>query len=88
MDFDGQNIQSVKESICISKSQAATLYGKTGTGYVDEKYINGWFIGVVESNNNTFVFATNIKGNDNCDGQTAANITLNILSHLGIYLNE
>ena len=87
-DFDGQNIQSVKESICISKSQAATLYGKTGTGYVDEKYINGWFIGVVESNNNTFVFATNIKGNDNCDGQTAANITLNILSHLGIYLNE
>lgn len=87
-EFDEQNVQSIKDSIYISKSQAKTLYGKTGTGNVDEKYINGWFIGVVESNDNTFVFATNIKGNDNCDGQTAANITLNILSQLGIYSNE
>lgn len=84
-EFNEQNIQSVKNAIYISESHTRTLYGKTGTGNVDGKYINGWFIGLVESNNNTFVFATNIRGDDNCDGQTAANITLNILSDLKIY---
>lgn len=87
-NFDEQNINVIKNSIFVSSFLGNTLYGKTGTGNVNEKYINGWFIGVVESSNNTFVFATNINGNDNCDGHTAANITLNILSDLNIYQNK
>lgn len=83
--FDTENIELVKDSICISEKYGKTLYGKTGTGNINEKYINGWFIGCVESKDNTYIFATNIRGNDNCDGKTSAQITLNILSNLDIF---
>lgn len=83
--FDDQNIRLIKKSIFVSESKGKTLYGKTGTGNINDKCINGWFIGSVDSGNNTLIFATNISGNDNCDGRTAADITLNILSDLNIY---
>ena len=36
------------------------LYGKTGTDRVNGQDLNGWFIGFVESTENTYFFATNI----------------------------
>lgn len=79
-NFDIENIQTVKDALLISHSNEFTLYGKTGTGNMAGKNMNGWFIGFVESEGNCYIFATNIQDGDNCSGSVAANITMNILS--------
>ncbi|MGN8647317.1 BlaR1 family beta-lactam sensor/signal transducer [Gracilibacillus sp. HCP3S3_G5_1] len=84
MGFEEQNIQMIKDSIFLDQYGDAKLYGKTGTGMVNGKNINGWFIGYVEVNDHTFFFATNIQNEDNSYGSTAAKITLSILTDKGI----
>lgn len=79
-NFDKENIQTVKDALLISHSNKFTLYGKTGTGNIAGKNINGWFIGFVESEGNCYIFATNIQDGNNCSGSVAANITMDILS--------
>jgi bla regulator protein BlaR1 len=80
-----ENINTVKTVLQLSKKDGAILSGKTGTGVVEGKGINGWFIGYVEKNGNTFIFATNIQGDDGASGSVAANITLSILDDKNIY---
>ncbi|MDQ7862455.1 penicillin-binding transpeptidase domain-containing protein [Peribacillus frigoritolerans] len=50
-----------------------------------EKNLNGWFIGYVETKNNTYFFATNIQNENDSSGSKAGEITLSILKDLGIY---
>lgn len=80
--FNMENIQAVKSSMLISSSENVSLYGKTGTGNVNDKNTNGWFIGFVETPDNTFFFATNIQADDNANGKNAAKITLDILNRV------
>lgn len=84
-DFDPENIQTVKDSLCLSVSGAGTLYGKTGTRRVDGQDRNGWFIGFIETPDNTYFFATNIQSENKATGSTAAEITLSILSQLDLW---
>ncbi|QOS92601.1 BlaR1 family beta-lactam sensor/signal transducer [Peribacillus sp. JNUCC41] len=77
--------QTVKEALLLEKNEEASLSGKTGTGTVNGKNINGWFIGYVETKNNTYFFATNIQNEDDSSGSKAGEITLSILKDLGIY---
>lgn len=86
-EFNQNNIEKVKESILISKKDNIALYGKTGTGAVNNKNINGWFIGFVETNDNVYFFALNLKDNNknNISGIDAAEITLSILKDKNIY---
>lgn len=58
---------------------------KTGTGRIDEKDTNGWFIGYVISDTNTYIFATNIQASDYANGKTASTLTLAILSMLHLW---
>lgn len=83
--FTPGNIQAVKDSIRLSSSSEGTLYGKTGTGRVDGRDVNGWFIGFVETQGNTCFFALNIQAENNASGNTAANMTLSILSALHLW---
>lgn len=83
--FKQQNIDRLKAVIRLSEKNGAILSGKTGTGAVNGKSINGWFIGYVERNRNVYIFATNIQSQDKAAGGTAANITLSILRDKGIY---
>ena len=85
LDFSSENINAVKDSICLSASDDGTFYGKTGTGRVDGKNVNGWFIGFVETSDNTYFFATNIQGKSTASGATASKITLEILKDFDIY---
>lgn len=62
-----------------------SLYGKTGTGRVNGKDVNGWFVGYIESDNNTYYFATNIQAPSNATGSQATEITETILSDFGIW---
>ena len=85
LGFAPENVKAVKDAIHISSSSFGNLYGKTGTGRVNGQDINGWFIGFVESTENTYFFATNIHAADYADGSTAAEITLSLLSDLSIW---
>ncbi|VDG97189.1 Regulatory protein BlaR1 [Lysinibacillus sphaericus] len=82
--FDGKNIQLIKDCIKLETTDSGTLYGKTGTGTVNRKNVNGWFIGYVETKNNTFFFATNIESDHHASGSMAAEITKSILQDKGI----
>ncbi|MEJ9232826.1 BlaR1 family beta-lactam sensor/signal transducer [Peribacillus butanolivorans] len=85
LGYKEMHSQAVKEALLLEKNEEARLSGKTGTGTVNGKNINGWFIGYVETKNNTYFFATNIQNEDNSSGSKAGEITLSILKDLGIY---
>lgn len=79
LPFSRRNIDIVKQTIKLAEEGQGTLYGKTGTGIVNGKNINGWFVGYVERSDGTYIFATNIQGKDRADGANARKITLSIL---------
>lgn len=83
-NFTPENINAIKDSICLFSSGGISFYGKTGTGRADGKDINGWFIGCIETGNNTYFFATNIQNNSYANGNKALEITKSILSNPGI----
>ena len=84
-DFAPENINAVKNSICLFSSEDKNFYGKTGTGRVDGQDVNGWFVGLLETAGNTYFFATNIQAAENATGGKASEISLSILSHMGIW---
>ena len=83
--FDCKNIQAVKKALLLSTTSSGSLYGKTGTGRVNGKDVNGWFIGYIETANNTYYFATNIQSSSGATGSQATEITESVLSNLGIW---
>ena len=85
LGFSPENINAVKDAICLSSSDAGTFYGKTGTGRVDGQDVNGWFIGYIETVDNTYFFATNIGADSDATGGNATEITMSILSDMNIW---
>ena len=85
LGFAPENINAVKDAICLSASDAGTFYGKTGTGRVDGQDVNGWFIGYIETVDNTYFFATNIGADSDATGGNATEITMSILSDMNIW---
>ncbi len=66
--FTQENVNAVKDSICLFSSENKSFYGKTGTGRINDDDINGWFIGYIETADSTFFFATNIQSTENATG--------------------
>ena len=87
-DFAPENINAVKDAICLSASDAGTFYGKTGTGRVNGQDVNGWFIGYIETADNTYFFATNISADSDATGGNATEITMSILSDMNIWVSQ
>lgn len=83
--FSPENVQAVKNSICLSSTSQGIIYGKTGTGRVNDQDINGWFIGYVEVSDQTYFFAINIQADTNATGAAASEIALSILSDSGLW---
>ena len=83
--FTPENVNTIKDSICLFSTDERSFYGKTGTGRIDGQDVNGWFVGFVCTNGNTYFFATNIQGNANATGNSASEITKSILSELNIW---
>ena len=82
--FSTSHIATVKDALYLYNTPGGALYGKTGTGNVNDHNIRGWFIGFTESNGQMYFFATHIEDLDNASGSRAAEITQVILSDLGI----
>ncbi len=83
--FSPEHIETVKNAICLYSDGAFALYGKTGTAEVNGKNTSGWFVGYLESNGNTYFFATNVQNNDFATGAAATELTFSILSGLGLW---
>lgn len=78
--FAPENVAVVKDSIRLFSSGTGTFYGKTGTGRIDGQDVNGWFVGFVETADNTYFFAVNIEADCDASGSRAAEITMDILN--------
>lgn len=85
LGYGDRSIRTVKNALRLDTKNGARLSGKTGTGTVNGKDVNGWFIGYVEKEANTYFFATNLEGKDGASGSKAAAITQSVLQHLEIY---
>ena len=83
--FSQENTDAVKDSLKLSYGQTGTLSGKTGTGMVDGKNVNGWFVGYVEQAENVYFFAVNIQGEEGATGSAASNLALSVLRSYGIW---
>ncbi|MDU2066068.1 MAG: penicillin-binding transpeptidase domain-containing protein, partial [Sporomusaceae bacterium] len=81
-----ENVAIVKRNITISEGNGMRFMGKTGSGFQDDKWILGWFVGCIEKDGNRYFFATNIQGMDGATGGKAREITKLILRDLRIYL--
>ena len=83
--FTLENVNTIKDSICLFSSDDRSFYGKTGTGRTEGRDVNGWFIGFTEANGHTCFFATNIQGEKEASGKMAAAITMSVLSDMNLW---
>ena len=86
-NFSRESIEAVKQAMLLSSDHGVRLYGKTGTGRINEKDINGWFIGFLETESDVYFFAANLQGEDGASGSAAAEIVLKVLHDKGILKN-
>lgn len=85
-DFNERNIHAIEKALLIDNQTNGQLYGKTGTGTINGKSVNGWFIGFVKKADRTYYFAANIQNeNGQATGNMAAKIATRILHDKNIY---
>ena len=81
IDFDNDNIAAVMDAMAVNDEG---LYGKTGTGRLNGVNIAGWFIGFIETSNNTYFFAIYLNSDSGADGALAYETALTILKSMNI----
>ena len=79
--FNDENIAAVMQAISLNEDG---LYGKTGTGRLDDTNIAGWFVGFVEAPDNTYFIAVYLNSENGADGELAYGTALNILESMNI----
>nr|QBC82610.1 MecR1 [Mammaliicoccus sciuri] len=82
LKFDENYINAVKDSITLKKSNQYRYLGKTGTGIINGKETNGWFIGTIEKDGKSYYFATHLDGKNNASGKKVKNISEKILEEM------
>lgn len=83
--FSSDNINAVKDAICLYSTEEGTLSGKTGTKEIQGENTSGWFIGYIEKDHHTYFFATNIQSERLASGPLAAELTFSILADLELW---
>ncbi|HEC2208418.1 TPA: beta-lactam sensor/signal transducer BlaR1, partial [Staphylococcus delphini] len=81
--FSKKAKNQLSSSLLIKKNEKYELYGKTGTGIVNGKYNNGWFVGYVITNHDKYYFATHLS-DGNPSGKNAELISEKILKEMGV----
>jgi len=84
LPVSSENVAIVKNNITLSEDNGVRFMGKTGSGFQDDKFILGWFVGCVEKQGNHYFFATNIQAPDGATGGKAREITKLILRDLQV----
>ncbi|HDD2795476.1 TPA: beta-lactam sensor/signal transducer BlaR1 [Staphylococcus aureus] len=81
--FSKNEKKQLSSSLLIRKNENYALYGKTGTGIVNGKYNNGWFVGYVITNHDKYYFATHLS-DEKASGENAKLINEKILKEMGV----
>ncbi|HEK5836862.1 TPA: beta-lactam sensor/signal transducer BlaR1 [Staphylococcus aureus] len=84
--FSKNEKKQLSSSLLIRKNENYELYGKTGTGIVNGKYNNGWFVGYVITNHDKYYFSTHLS-DEKASGENAKFINEKILKEMGV-LND
>ncbi len=76
--------KTVKDMMILKQTTRFVLHGKTGTGGDGlGGTVTGWFIGALDTNDDRYIFATNLKG-AGATGLRARRITEGVLAELGL----
>ncbi|HID4886488.1 TPA: beta-lactam sensor/signal transducer BlaR1, partial [Staphylococcus aureus] len=81
--FSKNEKKQLSSSLLIRKNENYELYGKTGTGIVNGKYNNGWFVGYVITNHDKYYFSTHLS-DEKASGKNAELINEKILKEMGV----
>ncbi|EOD8577596.1 beta-lactam sensor/signal transducer BlaR1 [Staphylococcus aureus] len=81
--FSKNEKKQLSSSLLIRKNENYELYGKTGTGIVNGKYNNGWFVGYVITNHDKYYFSTHLS-DEKASGENAKLINEKILKEIGV----
>ncbi|HHW5285541.1 TPA: beta-lactam sensor/signal transducer BlaR1 [Staphylococcus aureus] len=81
--FSKNEKKQLSSSLLIRKNENYELYGKTGTGIVNWKYNNGWFVGYVITNHDKYYFSTHLS-DEKASGENAKFINEKILKEMGV----
>ncbi|HHO1896802.1 TPA: beta-lactam sensor/signal transducer BlaR1 [Staphylococcus aureus] len=81
--FSKNEKKQLSSSLLIRKNENYELYGKTGTGIVNGKYNNGWFVGYVITNHDRYYFSTHLS-DEKASGENAKLINEKILKEMGV----
>lgn len=81
--FSKKAKKQLSSSLLIRKNENYELYGKTGTGIVNGKYNNGWFVGYVITNHDKYYFSTHLS-DEKASGENAKFINEKILKEMGV----
>lgn len=81
--FSKAQKNQLSSSLLINKNNNYALYGKTGTGIVNGKHKNGWFVGYVKTNQDTYYFSTHLS-DEKASGKNAESISNEILKEMGV----
>ncbi|HDE5274346.1 beta-lactam sensor/signal transducer BlaR1 [Staphylococcus aureus] len=81
--FSKNEKKQLSSSLLIRKNENYELYGKTGTGIVNGKYNNGWFVGYVITNHDKYFFSTHLS-DEKASGENAKLINEKILKEMGV----
>ena len=83
LPFSIKNQETVKKIMITDSTKNYVLHSKTGWAMRIKKQI-GWFVGYVETKNNTWTFALNIDIKKKEDSKRRKQITYEILKREGI----
>ncbi|MDD4203312.1 MAG: penicillin-binding transpeptidase domain-containing protein [Candidatus Omnitrophica bacterium] len=85
LPFSKKNIAILLDIMEVLKTDKGTLYGKTGSSAAaDGKKLLGWFVGFLEHNATTYVFACNITGGEEPSGKVAREIVESVFRSQGL----
>ena len=85
LPFSARTASIVKKIMIVDKNGRVVLRGKTGSAATNNRRILNWFVGYLERDGKTYIFATNIKGQDIPDRNTARQITEAILKEMKLW---
>lgn len=78
LPYQKKTMKTVKRIMIDDEQEEYTVHGKTGTRLSDMGL--GWYIGYIETDKDTWVFATNVAGS----GATAKQLTMDTLKNMKI----
>lgn len=74
--------------MCVETTEKQTLYAKTGGGGIGDGEYLGWYVGIVQTDDDVFYFATNVSGGSFSEVQTTRiEISMRELQRNGIVFN-